>query len=75
MRVGQVWSAFTLAFAHIARPAASISGIGSGTAIPRPGQIAKPGETALEGQLDRADRTVALLAQDDLGLAMHLLLL
>src|SRR6056297_3279656 len=40
-------------------------------------EIAEAGEPALEAQLDRADRSVALLADDDLGLAvqrLHVLL-
>ena len=34
-------------------------------------EVSEPGEPALEAQLDRADGTVALLADDDLGLAVQ----
>src|SRR4051812_33159131 len=34
-------------------------------------EIAEPGELALELQFDRAGRAVALLADDDFGLAVH----
>ena len=55
----------------------SVPDVAAATALPRFGKVAKAGEAALEGQFHRADRAVALLADDDLGGApdpVHVLL-
>ena len=45
----------------------------AGAALPRFDQIAKAGKAALEAEFHRANRAVALFADDHFRLAMHVL--